>query len=388
VVRRRLSHFVLVLLLIELLDELVFGAFEAAWPLIRDDLALSYAQVGLLLSVPSVAGNLIESVLAVLGDVWRRRVIVLGGGVVFTLALGLTAASQTFWPLMFSLVLFYPASGAFVSLSQATLMDIDGSRREQNMARWTFAGSVGVVLGPLILGLGALAGLGWRWVIGLMAALALMLLLISSRMPYPDGEEQGSRPDAKAVLNGLRDAVRAIGRPRVLHWLVLLEFSDLMLDVLLGFLALYLVDVGGATPAQAGLAVAVWTGVGLLGDLVLIPLLERVRGLQYLRWSAFIELLLFPAMLLAPGFVLKLVLLGLLGFFNSGWYAILQAQLYAALPGQSGVALAAKNLSGLVAGLIPLFLGLAAQNWGLGTAIWLLLAGPVALLVGLRSIRA
>jgi len=91
---------------------------------------------------------------------------------------------------------------------------------------------------------------------------------------------------------------------------------------------------------------------------------------------------------LAQGFVLKLVLLGLLGFFNSGWYAILQAQLYAALPGQSGVALAAKNLSGLVAGLIPLFLGLAAQNWGLGTAIWLLLAGPVALLVGLRSIRA
>jgi len=156
-----------------------------------------------------------------------------------------------------------------------------------------------------------------------------------------------------------------------------------MLDVLLGFLALYLVDVGGATPAQAGLAVAVWTGVGLLGDFALIPLLERVRGLRYLRWSALIELLLFPAMLLTPDFTLKLVLL-----FNSGWYAILQAQLYEALPGQSGVALVAKNLSGLVAGLIPLVLGLAAQHWGLGTAIWLLLAGPIALLIGLRNIRA
>jgi len=221
-----------------------------------------------------------------------------------------------------------------------------------------------------------------------MAALALVLVLISSRMPYPDGAERGARPDLRTVGSGLRDALRAIGRPGVLRWLALLEFSDLMLDVLLGFLALYLVDVGGATPAQAGLAVAVWTGVGLLGDFALIPLLERVRGLRYLRWSALIELLLFPAMLLTPDFTLKLVLLGMLGFFNSGWYAILQAQLYEALPGQSGVALVAKNLSGLVAGLIPLVLGLAAQHWGLGTAIWLLLAGPIVLLIGLRNVRA
>jgi hypothetical protein len=38
------------LLAIELLDELVFGAREAAWPLIRDQLSLSYTQIGLLLS--------------------------------------------------------------------------------------------------------------------------------------------------------------------------------------------------------------------------------------------------------------------------------------------------------------------------------------------------
>ena len=66
---KRISRFVLVLLLIEFLDELVFGAFEAAWPLIRDDLALSYAQIGLLLSAPSIVGNAVEPFLAVLGNV-------------------------------------------------------------------------------------------------------------------------------------------------------------------------------------------------------------------------------------------------------------------------------------------------------------------------------
>jgi FSR family fosmidomycin resistance protein-like MFS transporter len=42
--------------------------------------------------------------------------------------------------------------------------------------------------------------------------------------------------------------------------------SDLVSDVLLGFLALYLVDSVGVSPARAGVAVAVWAGVGLAGD--------------------------------------------------------------------------------------------------------------------------
>jgi hypothetical protein len=55
------------------------------------------------------------------------------------------------------------------------------------------------------------------------------------------------------------NALRALRRREVLRWLTLLECADLMMDVLLGFLALYFVDVVGATPAQAGGAVAVWT---------------------------------------------------------------------------------------------------------------------------------
>ena len=384
--RRTLTRFVLILLLIEFLDEFVFGAREAAWPLIRDDLGLTYAQIGLFLTVPALVANVIEPFLAILGDVWRRRVIVLGGGLAFTLALALTAASQTPAVLLLAFILLYPASGAFVSLSQATLMDLDEPRREHNMARWTLAGSVGVVLGPLALGLGLMLGVGWRGVMAAMAGLSFALLMLSLPMPFHGGHT-GARLSVAAVGRGLLDAVRALKRRVVLRWLILLEFSDLMLDVLLGLLALYLVDVGGATPQQASLGVAVWVGVGLVGDFALIPLLERVRGLRYLRLSALISLALFPLMLLAPEFWQKVVLLGLIGFFNAGWYAILQAQLYATLPGQSGTALAVKNLSGIVASVIPLALGLVAQRWGLNAAMWLLLAGPLALVIGLIGER-
>jgi FSR family fosmidomycin resistance protein-like MFS transporter len=380
----------LALLLIEFLDELVFGVNEAAWPFIRSDLALDYIQIGVLMSAPAIASALIEPFLGILGDVWKRRALILGGGIGFVLACLLTGLSTGFAMLLCAMILFFPSSGAFVSLSQASLMDSDPSRHEQNMARWTFAGSLGVVLGPLLLGGLAALGLGWRVVFMALAGASCLVLALAWRRVPADRAGRASPGSGPAPLPrlgdiwaGLRAALAALRRGEVLRWLVLLEFSDLLLDVLLGFLALYLVDAAGMPPGRAVLGVAVWTGVGLLGDLLLIPLLERVKGLDYLRVSVVLELLLFPAFLLTPHVILKFVLLGLLGFFNSGWYAILQGRLYSAMPGQSGTVMTLQNLVGLAGRLLPLGVGVAAQLWGLGTAIWLLLAGPVALLIGL-----
>src|SRR2546423_14271950 len=109
---RSLFFFALMLLLVEFLDEFVFGVREAAWPLMRDDLHLSYTQVGVILSVPGVVGNLVEPSFGILGDVWRRRALVLAGGVVFAagaLFVGLGggfAAGLPAWGF------FQPASGA------------------------------------------------------------------------------------------------------------------------------------------------------------------------------------------------------------------------------------------------------------------------------------
>lgn len=383
--RRYRAAFGVTLLAIELLDEFVFGIREAAWPLIRTDLSLGYAEIGLLLSVPGVVSGLVEPVIGILGDVWRRRLLILVGGAVFAVALLLTALSQSFVTLLGAFILFYPASGSFVTLSQATLMDADAARHEQNMTRWTFAGSLGVVMGPLALGVAPAFGLSWRGLFLLSAGLAVFLSAIASRFRFAQRESESQGTDFGA---GVMNALQALQRREVLRWLTLLEFSDLMLDVLLGFLALYLVDVTGAGPYQAGAAVAVWTGLGLLGDLLVIPLLERVRGLAYLRFSAAVELVLFPVFLLLQGFHAKLALLGLLGLFKAGWYSVLMAQLYSAMPGRSGTVMTVGNVFGLLGGLIPLGLGLVAEHFGLGVTMWVLLLGPIALLLGIPRERS
>ncbi len=374
-------------LLIEFIDELVFGVNAAAWPLIRDDLALNYIQIGLAFSLPGLIGSLIEPFLFILGDVWKRRTLLLGGGILFALSLALTALSQNFLLLISSFSLFFPASGMFVNLSQANLMDADPARHEQNMARWTFAGSLGVVVGPLLLSGLAYFSFGWRPAFGTLAALTTLILLLAWKR-IPDTGRDASDLSLKLLFAGLGEALTALKNKTILRWLALLEFSDLLLDVFYGFLPLYFVDVSGFTPAQAAASVAVWTGVGLIGDFLLIPLLERVKGLDYLRWSVLLELILFPLFLLAPLPWQKLVLAGAMGFFNAGWYAILKGNLFSSMPEQSGTALALNSISSFVGKIIPFGIGLAAQLFGLQSAMWLLLAGPIALLIGLpRPLR-
>ncbi len=181
------SWMLLAALAVVLVDELVDGTKSAALPLMRRDLGLTYGQVGLLASVPLLLGSLLELPLGVLaGHGRRRRLAVLGGGVAFILALVAAAAARSFAALLVAFVLFFPASGAFVSLTQSGLMDADPGQREQHMARWELAGSVGAVTGPILLVAVLAAGGGWR-----AAYLALALGAVLAWLGTARG---GSRP--------------------------------------------------------------------------------------------------------------------------------------------------------------------------------------------------
>ena len=356
------------------MDELVGGVRAAAWPLIRHDLDLSYAEVGLVLGIPGLFGSALDPLIGVLGDTRRRRALLVGGGLAFALSAALSSVAIGFWTLLLALLVGNPATGAFVSLSQATLMDLAPRRRERNMAWWTLAGSFGYVGGPLLLAAGLAFGLGWRGLTLLLAIAAVPLALAARTLPVSPVVD-------RSLGRGLRQALATLRRREVLRWLVLLESADLMLDVLHGFLALYLVDVARTGVVEASVGVAIWTGAGLVGDALLIPLLRRRPGRAYLRASALATLAVYPAFLLAPGLTAKLALLGLLGLLNSGWYAIPKAGLYSSLPGRSGTAVAVGGVAGVAAAAIPALLGALAGAIGLAAAMWALLLAPVALLI-------
>ena len=119
----------------------------------------------------------------------------------------------------------------------------------------------------------------------------------------------------------------------------------------------------------------------------MIPLLRRVDGLAYLRVSAAVTAVLFAAFLVAPGAELKLPLVAAIAVANAGWYPVLQARLYGALRGSSGLVLTVGALFPLNA-VLPLGIALLAERWGLGAALWLLLAAPLALILFVPRGRA
>jgi FSR family fosmidomycin resistance protein-like MFS transporter len=373
---------------VELVDELVDGTKGAALPLIRRDLALTYGQIGLLVAIPLLVGGLLELPVGLLaGQGRRRRRAVLGGGVAFVVSLGVVAGARSFPALLFAFVIFFPASGAFVGLTQAGLMDADPQRRDQHMVRWDLAGSVGAVTGPLLLVIVLSAGGGWRGAYLVLAAASALACLgvactrAGSTFPAPASEEGESGEDGERFT--ARQVIIALRRGAVVRWLFLLEVTDLLGDVLTGFLALYFVDVLHVPPAQAALAVAVRLGAGLAGDVALIYVLERAAALSVLRASAVAASVLYPAFLLIPGFAAKLAVLAGLTVATAPWYPVAQAQLYRTLPGRSGVAVSLMSAASLVGGIGPLAVGLLAQRFGLAWAFAALAITPIAVLGGL-----
>jgi MFS transporter, FSR family, fosmidomycin resistance protein len=303
-------------------------------------------------------------------------------------------------------IAFFPASGAFVSLTQAALMDAAPTRHQQRMSAWNLAGSVGAVGGPLLLAGVLAAGGNWRTAYLLLAAAAAAALAaaffmspsrgVSAAVPdigvQPDPDAQPdphAQPDPDAQPEDeedhgqrptLREALCALRQGGVARWVALLEVSDLLLDVLTGYIGIYLVDVAGASPADAAVAVAVRLGAGLAGDALFVVVSRRVRGPAALRVSAMTAVVLYPAFLLVPWLPAKLAILAVLSLTTACWYPVVQAGLYTCLPGRSGIAVFLSSAAGLVGAGGPLAVGFVAQQAGLTWALALLGAAPLAVL--------
>jgi FSR family fosmidomycin resistance protein-like MFS transporter len=395
----RLKSGLLAALAVEFADELFDGTKSAAVPLLKHGLSLSYFQIGLLSAVPLIAGSLLELPVGIIsGTGTRRRRFILAGGLIFIASVIAAGLSPIFAVLLVALTVFFPASGTFVSLSQAALLDSATDRQAQRMARWTLAGSAGAVAGPLLVA--AVLGVGGSWRSAFMgcaacSVVAWLAVAATGRTDRAGGSvaagpdpgaalaraDDGAAADDKSGWPGWRGAIGIVRRSGALRWLLLLEVSDLLLDVFTAFLALYLVEAAHAGPFGAALGVGVRLGAGLVGDLILIQLLERFDSRRVLRASVLLTLGLLPAFLLIPGPGAKLMLLAVLTLATAPWYPVLEAELFGSLPGRSGLAVSLSSAAGLAGGLGPLAVGLLAQHLGLSWAMGALCVAPVIMLM-------
>jgi FSR family fosmidomycin resistance protein-like MFS transporter len=375
-----LSAGVLTFLLIEFYDELAWTLAAVAIPFIRDDLGLTYAQVGLLLGLPLLVSSLIEPVVLLLGDTPLRSRVMVGGGFVVGGAFALAGGAESFAVIIAAMTLSACASGAFVSLSQAVMIGSHPARENEMMARWTAAGTIGDLLGPAALAAVVALGASWRGSFVVLAAAGVALAwLLRARLEFPAlAGHLSVKSIGGELLENLRGAMRVRG---LWGWLILLPFSDLMLDVFFGYVAVFLVDVDGMAPATAAISALLWILGFLVGQILLVRLLPRQDGRRLVRLSAAATLPVFALWLSASGLPLRLGLLPALGLLASPWYPVLQGQAYANLPGRPATVAALTSFIGSLGGLMAVAVGVVAGGAGMIGGMMLLALGPLVLVL-------
>lgn len=374
--------FVSTLLGVEFLDELLTGVPIVALPLIRDGLHLSYAQVGLIFTVGSLAGMLLEPGLLLFSDRGSKRWLVLAGVLGLAASNALAGSAPNFLWLLLAFVLGYPAGGAAVGLSQAALIDHAPEDAERAMTRWTILGSVGDVLSPLVVA-GLLAiGLSWRslfWISALIW-LGAAFLLWPQRFPRPAPEHTAEQAPASTsgVLAGFREALRD---PLLLRWAVVVKLCSMVDEVFLGFAALYLRDVRHASATLTSLALAAGLVGSMLGLLALHRLLKRISGPRLLPWLALLTLAGVVGLLLAPNIWLAAAALFLFDLSAAGWYPISKAAAYARRPGRTGTVQAVITLGEPFEVVLPLAVGVIAGQFGVVAGLAVLGLAPLGVLL-------
>lgn len=179
------------LLSMGLFDEIVSGFSTIGLPLFREQLGLSYTQIGLIFTVSALIGAVLEPLLNLLSERGTKRYWILGGLLVSTFGFVLKASTQSFVLLLLAFIVASPAGDAAVGLSQAALVELAPTQETRVMARWTFLSSIGDFFAPLIIVAIVSIHLGWTELWWIAASLWLVIAIIIGTRRFPNPSKNG-----------------------------------------------------------------------------------------------------------------------------------------------------------------------------------------------------
>ena len=315
-------------------SDLFFALLVPLLPLIKEDMGLSFAQVGLLRSVFSGASAILQVPAGLVAESAGEFWLLIAGNVWVSVGLVAMALSPVFLALVAASFVGGLGGGTQHPLASSMVSRAyDDRGRATAVGTVNFAGDLGKMMAPLVAGLFAVTlGLGWRatlWIVGI-AGLAFMLASAFTRRAVdvtepaartaksnasnPAGSavqsgEEGARVGAFATLSAV-GALDAATRTSSLVFLPFVMYENGMSDGQVSAM-LFLLFGGGA----AGKFVCGW-----LGDRMgAITLIWATKGLTALG-------LVVAIMLPTPAFTLLIAPLAILiGIGLNGTSSVLYA---------------------------------------------------------------
>ncbi len=365
-----------------LFDEIISGFSTIGLPLFREQLGLSYTQIGLIFTVSALIGAILEPLLNLLSDRGSKRYWILGGLLALALSFTLMASSRLFILLLLAFSIASPAGDAAIGLSQAVLIELAPRQETQVMTRWTLLSSIGDFLAPMVVVAIVIIRVGWTGLCWIAAGISLVvaIIIVSQRFPSPsDTTSSEETASLKKLLVGLHEALRD---PILLRWAALTVIPTMVDEVFLVFTALYLRDVVYVSQELVGLILAIHIAGALLGLFVLDRfLLKRCTARQLLTWLALLVLVGMIGLLSIHQLWVVTFALFVIGLGASGWYPIAKGQAYRRLPGRVGTVRAVISLFATLDVVLPGIVSVIADRFGLIAGLGFLGLAPVLMLL-------
>lgn len=361
-------------------DEIVAGFSVVGLPLIRNQLHLSYTQIGLLLGIGGFSALLLEPVIDLLSDRTSRRHWILGGLAIVVASFVLAGSAGNFLLLLLAFALIDPSASTALGQSQAALIAHNPYESTRTMTHWTIAAGIGDLLSPLVVGMLVSFHQSYTTLFYLGALLWFLPAIVMYRQRFPAEANKQVEDNAAEVslLAGFREALHHL---QLLRWAMLTIIPTMMDEVLLGFQTLYLHDVLQVSQLAISLIVALAMGSALL-MLVLLDrvLLHRFSARQLLIYSSVFCLAGVISFLTVRSLWLTIPAMLLINSTAMLWYPVAKGQAYMTFPERTGTVRAVISLLGIPFVFLPTLTGLLANQFGIITALAFLGTAPLLML--------
>ncbi len=185
-------------------------ALPPMYPLLKAEFDVSYAALGLLVTLLNVATGFTQVPVGFLVDRVGARKVLIAGLTTIALCIGAIGFAASYWMVLPLMVLagvgnsvFHPADYAILSAS------VDKEKRGRAFSFHLLTGNLGFMTAPsLMIGLAALWG--WRGALIAVAALGLMVVLaivlfghVLQTRPPDDAPEDAAKPPSGDIRSGV-----------------------------------------------------------------------------------------------------------------------------------------------------------------------------------------
>jgi len=357
------------------------GAMPALLPFLVAEYRFSYQQAAGLVFAATVLSSVMQPLIGHFADRARAAWLMPAGILLSGLALALVGVTRDYWLMAAVLMLSGLGVAAFHPEAARSMHAASGARQSTNMSVFSFGGSTGFALGPL-LATGLMLAYGVRGSLVLIVPAAAMALVLASqlwRMP--------ARPATLGDKHG-----PASGRDQ--WW----PFSRLMGAVILRsviffglntFIALYWINVLGQPTASGGIILTIWLLVALLGALIGGRMCDRFSVRRFGWWTSLAMLPVLLAFVAWRQPIPAAILVSVLGILYAAPSAGMLVLGQEMLPNHIGVASGLTiGLSASVGGATAPLLGWVADHYGIPTALTCLAVLPLLIALLMWSLPA